>query len=328
MKLNVLLRSGLAAFVLWVAAQTAHAAELRPVAIGLSTGSIASAAPRIAAELGLFKNHGLDAKITIMDSASISTSALIAGSLDFAFVNPTDAVLAAAHGQNLVVVRSVYSGFPAVLILSKAVADGLKVSPTAPVEARLKALDGLTIASISATSSYTVSLKGATEAVGSHVRFTYMAQPAMVAALQTGAVQGFVASSPYHATAVLNGSGEVWLSGPKGEYPPQFSLSSSITAIAKRDFAVANPALIASLNAVFDDLAKVVEERPGDIKAAVGKLFPDLDAKTLDLILAAELKSFIGSKVTVEDIRHSIRFLQLSGASLPPTLDPAAMLLP
>ena len=74
---------------------------------------------------------------------------LIAGNGRFPFLL-LDA--ARARGQNVVIVGNFYRGLSASVVLSKTVADKLNVTANAPVQQRLRALDGLTIASPSATS--------------------------------------------------------------------------------------------------------------------------------------------------------------------------------
>ncbi len=310
----------------WITLGPAVGQEPKKITIGISSNSLALSSARIAEELGLYKKHGLDAKITALDSASMATSALIGGSLDFACVNPTDAVLAKTRGQDLVVLRSLYSGFPAVVIISKAAADKAGVAATAPLSQRMKALDGLVVATPSATSSYTVSLKATAEAEGANLRFTYMALPSMVSALQTGNVQAIVASSPFYVAPLLAGTGVIWLNGPQNEYPPKYSLSNSVTLITTRAFATENADTIRRANEVFADLGKIVQDRPADIKGALAKLYPDVDARSLDLILEAELKSFIGKESTVEDMARTIDFVKLSGIAVPNELTPNSLL--
>ncbi len=97
-----------------------------------------------------------------------------------------------------------------------------------------------------------------------------------------------------------------------------------------RPFAEANPDLIKSVVAVFADLAKAVEERPAEVKAAVARLYPDLDAATLDILFAAESLGWKGNKPTAKDIAREITFVKATGMQLPQidSLDPASMLFP
>ena len=133
------------------------------------------------------------------------------------------------------------------------------------------------IASTTATSSYTVSIKGAAKAGGASLRFTYMAQAAMPAALESRAVQGFFTSAPFWALPVLKGTGVLCISAPKGELPHEYTPATSASLQAMRDFAEANTDLMPSVAAVFTDLVKAIDERPDEVKAAVGKLYPELE---------------------------------------------------
>jgi ABC-type nitrate/sulfonate/bicarbonate transport system substrate-binding protein len=214
------------------------------------------------------------------------------------------------------------------VVLAKAVADKLGVPPSAPVAARLKALDGLVIASPSPTGAYTITLRGASAAAGANVRFTYMAQPAMLAALDSGAIQGFIGGAPFWSTPVLKGAAVMWISGPKGEFPSEFVPAATATLQTMRSQADANPALVKRLADVFADLGKAIEERPADVKAAVAKLYPSLDAATLDLLLSAEMRAWSTRPLTVKDMAHEIAYIKLAGTPIPrlDSLDPAAML--
>lgn len=89
-----------------------------------------------------------------------------------------------------------------------------------PVADRLKALDGLKIASPSAVSSYTLSLRGAAQDVGATIEFIYLAQAAMLAALESGVIDGYASGAPLYAAPLIRGIAYPWISGPRGEFPP------------------------------------------------------------------------------------------------------------
>ena len=309
--------------------QVAIADSTREVSIGQNSPSLPAAASRIANELGLFEKHNIKAKVVPMDNASVTTMGMISGSLDFATTAPTDVVVSQARGQKVVALCSVYTGFAGVLVLSKAAAAKTGVLATAPVKERLKALNGLLIASPSATSTYTFAYKSAAEAAGANIKFVYMAQPAMVAALESGAIQGFIAGSPVYARPIVAGSGVMWINGPKRELGDQFTPINALTLNARRDFAQDNQSLVKNLTAVYTDLGKAVEERPAAVKAAILKLYPELDSKTVELIYATESQGFKAKPLTKADMAHEISFVQKSGMPLQTDkLDPAAMIFP
>lgn len=308
----------------------AWAQSLREVTIAVSSMSFGAAAPRVAKELGLFKTQGLDPRLTVMDSGNAAIAALLSGSVPFSLSGPGEVIAARARGQKLVLLANGYAGLAGTLVLAKATADKLGVAASAPPADRLKALSGLLLASPSATSVYTVGYKIAAAKAGARdVRFTYIAQPAMAAALESEAIQGFIAGAPFWAPPVLKGTGVAWVSAPKGELPPEAVPSSSICLVAAQDFAEANRDLVGHMRAAFADLGKAIKERPADVKAAVARLFPDLDAPTLDLLFSAESSAWGAGPLTTADVAHDITFTKDGGVQVPglDTLDPASVLL-
>ena len=312
------------------AAQTKAQAQtpLRDITIPVSSFSFATAAVRVAQSLGLFAKNGLNARIVAMDSANAALSALIAGSAEVVVAGPGELIAAQARGQKVQLLVDVYRGFGASLVLAKAVAARTGIDSAAPAAERLKALDGLLIASASATSSYTASYKGAAQAAGARIRFTYMTQPAMAVALETGAIQGMIASAPFWGLPVARGSGVLWLSGPKAELPPENMPASSTSIQVMQPFADANPRLMQQLVTTIQDLGQMIATRPDMVKAAVAKLYPDVEPATMDVLFAAESDRWNTRPMTIEDIRHEIDFMRSGGASMPglDAINPAAAL--
>jgi ABC-type nitrate/sulfonate/bicarbonate transport system substrate-binding protein len=301
------------------------------VTIGLSSTSTVAAAPRVAQELGLFDKHGLGVRFVVMENTNAAMTALISKSVDLALVGPGDLVAAQARGQKVVLLTTAYAGLGGSLVLAKSVADKLGVAPTAPVKDRLKALDGVLIGTASATSPYTVAVRGAMNGAGvAAPRFTYISVPGMAAALESGAVQGFIASASFWVPPVLKGSAVVWINGPRGDLPAENTPRLSLGVAATRDYADANPAVVQKLNAVFADLSKAVDERPAEVKAAAVKLYPNVEPRTLDLMLTAELPAWRTRNLTTADLAHEIEFVKSTGVQLPglDKLDPAALRYP
>ena len=219
--------------------------------------------------MGLYEKHGLEATVTAMETGITATSGLLSGALDFVTSGPSDVILAQGNGQDVVAIVSGYRGFGANVVISKAAQQKSGVAENAPVAERLKAMDGLTIASTSSGSTFTVGLKASTEAVGAKVKVVYMAQPAMVAAFQRGLIDGFTVSAPYYVQPIASGTGVMWLSGPRGDFPKASSPANSVVVIGKTDFAIANPDLVKKITAVFTDFAQAAAERPAQVKAAI-----------------------------------------------------------
>jgi len=324
------IKAAIVATTLAMTASVAAAQNLTSVTLASSSSSLPAGGLRLANELGLFKKHGLDAKITPMDSGAVATLALLSNSVEFSNSGPNDVVINNAKGQDVVLVMSTYHGNPGVLVLSKKKVQELGISPSAPLKDKLKALDGLSIATPSATSTYTVAGRSA-ETVGARVKFVYMAQPAMVAALETGAIDGYIASSPFWTAPVLRNEAVVWVSGPAGEWPEAYSPVNAVTVHTTGKYAAKNPQIVKAVRDVGKDLAAAFKERPQEVKAAISRLFPDLNEDTIDLIIKIETPAFSSTRpVTAEDMAKEIAFARLSGVELPPDdkLKPASMIAP
>ncbi len=220
--------------------RTARADDVREVTVAVSSTSFVLGGVRIGEQTGLFEKNGLKPRIVVMDSGNAAMSALIGRSAQFAVAGPGEVLAAKARGVDVVVAASLYRGFAGFVVLSKAVAAKLPAKPDSPLHDRLKALDGLAIAVPSATSALLAPIRTAVTEAGAKVRFPYMAQPAMVSALETGAIDGMVAAFPFAGTPILKGTGVLWLDGPGGDLPDFALPSSSSTLHATGEYVAAN----------------------------------------------------------------------------------------
>ena len=312
-----------------LAAGSASSQDMTKISIAISSASLPAAGARVAEEMGLFEAHGLDADITPMESANIATMAMLSGSVQFSSGTPSDLIVASEQGQDVVELLAIYRGIAGTLVLDKAVAEKTGVLPSAPFEERVRALDGLKLAFPSATATYTVAMRGA-QSLGAEIEFSYMAQPAMIAALQTGVIDGFMASAPNWVIPVAQGAAVAWISGPGGDFPPELSPVNTVTLHTSAEYARENPDVVASIRAVFADLAEAFRERPDDVKAAFIRLYPDQPAEILDQFFAAEAPAFAEVQpVTPDDMQREIDFLKMSGSlASDAVFDTQAMIAP
>ena len=304
----------------------ASAEDMRTIKIAVGGAGFASAYAVIVNELGLFEKHGITAKITVMGAAADATTALISKSVDVAAGGTSEMIMAQSRGQKVIMVINGYDGVPGTLVLSKAAAEKSKVSATAPIADRIKALDGLLIATPSAASLYTTVLKGMT--AGLNVRNTYIGTDAMPSALMGGAIDGYIAAGPTWAPPVVKGMGLVWLSGPQHDFPAQFSAVNSGCIQVMADYAAANPELMTKLIAVMADFVKATAERPADVKAAALRAYPNVDAPTMDILFKTEIGGWQTRKLTPADIAHDIQLAKSQNPSNTQfdSIDPASLL--
>jgi len=302
----------------------------REITIGLSSASTVAAAPRVAQELGLFDKRGLTPKFVVLENTSAATAAILSKSVDVALVGPGDVVAAQARGQSVVFLAGAYTGFGGSLVLAKATADKLGLAASAPVPERLKALDGLLLGTASATSPYTVALRSAMRTVDANPRFAYLSVPGMAAAMESGAIQGFIVSASFWVPPVLKGSAVLWLDGPRGDFPRDSIPVLTLGIAASRDWVQAQPAVAQELRGVMADLSRAIAERPAEVKAAALRLFPNVERSALELMLQAEMPAWRSRVLTARDMAHDLEFVKSMGAPIPgiDRVEPAAMLAP
>ena len=303
-------------------------AQLRELTIPIASISFASAPARAAVELGCFARNGLKVSTPVMDSGSNVTASLISGSLQVILGGPGEQVAAAARGQPIVLLTNVYWGQTGTLVLAKDIAEKSGVSPKAPLTERLKVLEGVPLASVSATSALTASFKGAADNAGIRLSFVYMAQSAMGAAMELGAIKGFIASAPIWGPTVVRGRGVEWISAPKGDLPDVNVPRGATGFQAMRAFADANPDLMRQVLKSYRDFSDILEKTPDQVRASFGRIYPDVEPAAMDILFNAEHNAFKMRDVTVADMQHEIDFIKASGAPIPniEKIDPAAML--
>jgi ABC-type nitrate/sulfonate/bicarbonate transport system substrate-binding protein len=314
---------------LGAAALARQARAATRVTLAISSNTLAYGGLRIAQGAGLFPRNQLEPRIIVMDSGNAAISAVLGGSAEFSASGPGEVLAAKVRGRHLVIVQNFYRGLPGSLVLSKAAAAKSGVAPDAPIEQRLRVLDGLSIAEPSPTSAYLHPYKAASEAVGAKIKFVYMTQPAMVAALQAGVVDGIVAGAPFSLAPIANGSGVQWISGPKDELPEPVRPTSSACLQTTTEYAKANPQIIAAMRQVSADLVDFIRDKPDEALVILAKAYPSLDAPSVKAAFVENARNWSTPKMTADDIRREIE-IQVSSGALPgvANVDPASVLLP
>lgn len=284
------------------------------VSIAVSSNSLAYGGLVIAEKGQIFQKHGLEPNVIRMDSGNAATSALIGGSVQFCTSGMEEVLAARSRGQKIVVVANLCRGDTAVLVLSKEQAAKTGVSPDAPPAERIKALGGMSIGTPSITSAFNAPLTASVEQYGEKVSYIPIAQPAMMAAMKTGAINAFMASSPFWEPAVLQGFGVVWLTTPKpGELQEEFVPISVAVLQTTEDYARAHGPAIAKLRAVFEDVANFIKTQPEKAKQLLAEHYKQVDPKVLELAWKVNAASWTHPTLTQADIDHQMRITKAAG---------------
>ena len=321
-------RAMLGSLALALAPRGGRAADMVPITLALSSNSLAYGGLRIAQQMGLFAKNGIEPRIIVMDSGNAATAALVSKSAQFASSGPGEVLAARARGLDVLMVVNIYRGLVAPVTLAKSVAEKLPGGPKAPLAERFKALDGLVLAVPSPTSALLAPIRASAEKVGAKPKFIFMAQPAMVTAMESGAIQGFVGSSPFWAPAVLKGTGVIWIDSPHGELMPGTQPSSSACLEVLGDYGRANPDIVKRLRAVFIDAGALIKADPDAALAALSKAYAQSDQATLKLVFERDAANWTQPDFSEDDVRQEIALLKQS-ADIPglDAIRPADVLL-
>ena len=304
-------------------------AQTKEMTVAVSSTSFVLGGLRIGEKAGIFIRNGVALRVTVMNSGSAAMAAMLGGSVPFAVSGPSEALAARARGRKVVIAANLYRGFAGSLVLAKTVADKLGVAADAPLKDRFKALDGLIVAVPSATSALLAPMRGAAEQAGAQVRFTYLAQGTMPAALENGAIRGMVASFPFAGTPILRGTGVLWIDGPGGELPPDLLPASSSTVQTTAATLKSDAATVHRMQKCVQDIADYIKADQEAARQALAAAYPQLDAKAIEFAFQRQWRNWTKPVLTEADIRQERKLLEMS-VKLPDLdkIDPKDVLAP
>jgi ABC-type nitrate/sulfonate/bicarbonate transport system substrate-binding protein len=234
-------------------------------------------------------------------------TALLAGSVDIVSSGIDELIALRARGYNdTALIINVYRGLSGVLVVRKDVVEKLGVKLDAPSDVRFKSLEGLTVAAPSPSSSILGGYKITANLAGINLHYAYMQQTAMFAAMQTGAIQAYIASSPFWEPAVESGAAVRWISGPRGQLPEAALTTSSSALQTTIAFAKRNPDIIRKIHATFDDLVTAIRDRPADVIAALKQFYPDLSDKVLKEAFDQNSPNWLQSDFSEADLKKEV----------------------
>ncbi|MGE3245314.1 MAG: ABC transporter substrate-binding protein [Beijerinckiaceae bacterium] len=174
----------------------------------------------IALDGGFYKKAGLNVTERNLTGVA-STNAVIAGSADFTVGTGTTFLRAVASGRKLFAIGTLVNRPMVELVMRKDVADAAGIKEDTPIDQKLKALKGKTVAVQGIGSIIHAMQRYSARRVGldpdKDMRVTSMSPPAMPPALKSKQIDAYATSLPFTTASVMNGNAIMLLSGPRGE---------------------------------------------------------------------------------------------------------------
>ena len=224
--------------------------------------------------LGLFKKYGIDVDVQIVSSGEAAAAAIVGGTADIGAANVVSLVLAHERGVGFTFVA------PGAEYTGSAPTNALIVAKNSPIHGP-KDLIGKTIGVIALGDINTIAIRAWLERSGvdaKSVRFLEFPNPQMSAAIDRGAVDAAIVSSPALAPAMQTGR----VAGlPYSAVSEHFAINAWY---AKKDWVAAHRDTVARFTRA------VTEADSAKILIADAKLDPDLVASMTRATFAPKLE--------------------------------------
>lgn len=290
------------------------------VTLAVPALSLTFASTFVAEELQLWEKEGLRVKISTVPGVG-AANAVLAGSVDFCLTSAATQVRAAARGQQLFAIAQLMDRIPQEAVLRKEVADKAGITAALPIEKRGQALRGKRMAVDSINSINHILLKYVAKKGGldpeKDLTVTPMQPANMIAALKSGAIDGFMMSPPWPSMATRDGTGVTFVSVPRGDLAELYPFAF-ILLVGRPGFCDNTPAVCRKLVAGYKRALGLIHDNPTEALAALRKKFdkiePGVLADSFEVTRAAASKTAL---VQEAGIRHAVDFQVDAGAMKP-----------
>jgi ABC-type nitrate/sulfonate/bicarbonate transport system substrate-binding protein len=258
--------------VLGLPLRPALAAAPEQVTLANTSTGVQLLLPYIAAQKGFFLKHGLDVTVTLVKGDAGSIPALVSGSVQFAIMTATPALIADSKGGHMRIITPL-STYPQQIVMRKAFADKLGITAATPLAIKLHALIGRQVGILDVGGGLQYQLEALLSSNGINPNQVPVVgitpYSAELAALKRGAIDVIGPSVPFGQTAVAEGFGVMIANIWGGEVPnlrgTPFELMSVTDAWGK-----AHPAAVEAMRAAIQD---AMHFPPRDTAAAAALAF-------------------------------------------------------
>lgn len=277
--------------------EPAAPAEMQDAKVATASNSMAAGPLLTAIALDTFSDNGIAVEeVPFSGSSTNVVAAVMSGETEFGFLGATAAMNAIAEGGPIVMVGGVTKGMQELGLRPDVIAE-LGIDASAPIEERVEALRGLTIATSAPGSANNAFLNGILERFGldpeSDVSIVPSEPAAIVAGISDGLYDGGFWSIGVLQQNFADGSAEPWISVPDGDVEGYDEFFQAIM-ITNESIAADDPELVESFIASMRDAGAVIEEDSERAKQAVNeRFFSELEDDIFDLTWKAAVPAFV-----------------------------------
>jgi NitT/TauT family transport system substrate-binding protein len=266
-----------------LAASAARAQGVEETTLAVPAISLTFSSTFLAEELRLWEKEGLRVRISIVPGVGAS-NAVLSGSVDFGLGGGATLVRATARGQQLFAIAQLMDRMTQEAVLRRELGEKAGITPTTPIAKRAQALRGMRIAvdGVNTINHHVLKYlarKGGLDAE-KDVTVTPMQPPNMIAALKSGAIDGFVMSVPWPVMVSRDGTAITLASAPRGDLP-ELAPYPLIQVLTRPGFCEAKASLCRKMVAGYKRALSLIHDNPADALATLRRKFDKTDADVL-----------------------------------------------
>lgn len=245
---------------------TAQEKEPTEITIGQASGGFLYLPLYVARGMGYLEDEGLKADVIEFKGGAPALAAVISGDIQLQLGDPTSAITARSKGAPITVFGKAMSQFGSNIVVSREVADRLKLTKDTPLEDRIAALKGLRLGISSSGSSTDKIFRELARAGGMNPDRDLTLVPlgtggATLAAFAKGRVDGFARSSPTGELAVAENDAFMLINLSAGEYAPLRGFPT-VGLLAREDWLKGNPETATSVVRALWRAEKLIHDDP------------------------------------------------------------------
>lgn len=251
----------------------------------------------IAVDEGFFKEHGIEAEITIVTGGDAATlPAVRTGSAQFGAMTLVPALQAVARGETLRVVSPLVREFVVQIVMNANSRAKAGITDAMPLKEKLTRIKGMTLGTLDIGGGLQLVFNGFAKKYGfsPDADFTLTAiksYPALLLAAKQGQIDVALLAIPYGTIGVKD-QGLTWFADFWGGAVPETDGTHFQGIVTTADFAAKNPDLVTRVNKVYDETLLFMKAHPEKAIADMRKRFPEFSEDLLKVYYIDDMNSF------------------------------------
>lgn len=271
----------------------------------------------VAIGAGYYKDEGIDPEIVNVASGTQMAAAVLGGSADITQLGLPHTLEAVARGGTLVAIGTGFDKYPISLVLSNAAIQRAGITPSMSVDEKIKRLHGLRIGITSPGSSTDEFMRTILEVRGLNPASAVRLQPIgigapMVAATESGAIDGFAYMSPFTDTIVSKHEGQMIADPMQNNVPEYVDVPYQVITTSRATLASKHALLLGAERAMAKAML-LCQQKTDEARRLTRAFFTDVPETEFDAAFASYLKGVPATPVLSQaQVANTLKMVNLA----------------